>query len=268
MMKLSTWAMIFSSFSSLRESPKKHDHCGYRVKLIYIKKRKVSLHCHPHVRSPDRPWPEEGQQFSTLWCRLVSASCGEWNFRLRDYPQSLLLMKDVEIWGRLIGAEQKASKRGERRGVLWVGCWLICLWVVKGWEGVSGVCCLGGSMLDREFNVCFLFLFLSFCFPLPFFSFPSLLFFPSPFLFSFSFLPFILFSSPLFIFSFIFSLPFIFSSFPLFPLFLLYFFPSFHIVLSSPYFFPFLNFPFLSFSFPFPFSFPSVFPHPFLFFLH
>ncbi|KAK8395935.1 hypothetical protein O3P69_005809 [Scylla paramamosain] len=63
---------------------------------------------------PDSPWPEEDQQFSTLWCRMVLASCGEWNFRLRDYPQSLLLMKDVDIWGRLIGAEQRASKRAIR----------------------------------------------------------------------------------------------------------------------------------------------------------
>ncbi|XP_050696104.1 protein KIAA0100-like [Eriocheir sinensis] len=77
---------------------------------------------------PDSPWPEEGQQFSTLWCRLVSASCGEWNFRLRDYPQSLLLMKDVEIWGRLIGAEQKASKRAIRTVKVEVGA---------PWTGVS-----------------------------------------------------------------------------------------------------------------------------------
>lgn len=58
------------------------------------------------------PWPQEGQEFSTLWCRMISASCAEWKFKLRDYPQSLLDMSDLEIWGRLIGAEQKASKRG------------------------------------------------------------------------------------------------------------------------------------------------------------
>lgn len=60
----------------------------------------------------DSPWPQEGQEFSTLWCRMISASCAEWKFKLRDYPQSLLDMSDLEIWGRLIGAEQKASKRG------------------------------------------------------------------------------------------------------------------------------------------------------------
>ncbi|XP_071525678.1 protein hobbit isoform X2 [Panulirus ornatus] len=70
---------------------------------------------------PDSPWPEEGQDFSTLWCRMMSASCAEWKFKLRDYPQSLLDMKDLELWGRLIGAEQKASKRAIRNVKVEVG---------------------------------------------------------------------------------------------------------------------------------------------------
>ncbi|XP_053626336.2 protein hobbit isoform X2 [Cherax quadricarinatus] len=70
---------------------------------------------------PESPWPEEGQEFSTLWCRMVSASCAEWKFRLRDYPQSLLHMKDLELWGRLIGAEQKARKRAIRNVKVEVG---------------------------------------------------------------------------------------------------------------------------------------------------
>ncbi|XP_042235256.1 protein KIAA0100-like isoform X1 [Homarus americanus] len=71
---------------------------------------------------PESPWPEEEQQeFSTLWCRMVSASCAEWKFRLRDYPQSLLYMKDLELWGRFIGAEQKASKRAIRNVKVEVG---------------------------------------------------------------------------------------------------------------------------------------------------
>ncbi|XP_076059759.1 bridge-like lipid transfer protein family member hobbit isoform X2 [Oratosquilla oratoria] len=63
---------------------------------------------------PDTPWPEDRLEFNTLWCRLVSASCAMWKFQLRDYPQCLLDMTDLEIWGRLIGAEQKATKRAHR----------------------------------------------------------------------------------------------------------------------------------------------------------
>ncbi|XP_066979648.1 LOW QUALITY PROTEIN: protein hobbit [Macrobrachium rosenbergii] len=70
---------------------------------------------------PESPWPEEGLEFSTLWCRMISASCAEWKFKLRDYPQELLDMKDLEIWGRLIGAEQRAIKRAIRTMKVEVG---------------------------------------------------------------------------------------------------------------------------------------------------
>lgn len=63
---------------------------------------------------PDSPWPEEGLEFSTLWCRSVSASCKEWQFQLRDFPQPLLLIQELSIWGRLVGAEQVAPKRAKR----------------------------------------------------------------------------------------------------------------------------------------------------------
>lgn len=43
---------------------------------------------------------------------MISASCAQWKFSLRDYPQPLLHIRDLELWGRLIGAEQRASKRG------------------------------------------------------------------------------------------------------------------------------------------------------------
>lgn len=63
---------------------------------------------------PDSPWPEEGLEFSTLWCRSVSASCKEWQFQLRDFPQPLLHIQELSIWGRLVGAEQVAPKRAKR----------------------------------------------------------------------------------------------------------------------------------------------------------
>ena len=62
------------------------------------------------------PWPEEGLEFTTLWCRAVCASCKEWKFQLRDFPQPLLDIRDLHIWGRLVGAEQEATRRGMIQG--------------------------------------------------------------------------------------------------------------------------------------------------------
>lgn len=31
----------------------------------------------------ESPWPEEGLEFTTLWCRSVNVSCTEWKFMLR-----------------------------------------------------------------------------------------------------------------------------------------------------------------------------------------
>lgn len=58
------------------------------------------------------PWPEEGLEFTTLWCRSVSARCREWKFQLRDFPQPWLDIENLHIWGRLVGAEQEATRRG------------------------------------------------------------------------------------------------------------------------------------------------------------
>ncbi|XP_063241781.1 protein hobbit isoform X2 [Bacillus rossius redtenbacheri] len=69
----------------------------------------------------DSPWPEEGLEFSTLWCRSVSASCCEWKFQLRDFPQPLLDIGHMHIWGRLVGAEQEAMRRAKRSVVVELG---------------------------------------------------------------------------------------------------------------------------------------------------
>ncbi|PSN37005.1 hypothetical protein C0J52_14236, partial [Blattella germanica] len=62
---------------------------------------------------PESPWPEDGLEFTTLWCRSVCASCKEWKFQLRDFPQPLLDIREFHIWGRLVGAEQVATRRGK-----------------------------------------------------------------------------------------------------------------------------------------------------------
>ncbi|XP_044758159.1 protein KIAA0100 isoform X2 [Coccinella septempunctata] len=62
----------------------------------------------------DAPWPEEGIEFSTLWCRIVSLRCREWKFQLRDFPQPLMDIRQFFINGTLIGAEQQAPRRAVR----------------------------------------------------------------------------------------------------------------------------------------------------------
>lgn len=59
------------------------------------------------------PYPEEGLEFSTLWCRKVNGSIKAVTCQLRDFPQLLLDWRDFNWWGTLAGAEQEASHRGE-----------------------------------------------------------------------------------------------------------------------------------------------------------
>lgn len=62
----------------------------------------------------ESPWPEEGLNFVTLWCRAVSVSCTEWKFMLRDYPQPMFHVKAMHLFGYLCGAEQTPPRRSRR----------------------------------------------------------------------------------------------------------------------------------------------------------
>ncbi|XP_022903438.2 protein hobbit isoform X1 [Onthophagus taurus] len=62
----------------------------------------------------DSPWPEDGLEFSTLWCRVISWTCDEWKIQLRDFPQPLLDIKDFCMCGQLAGAEQMSPRRAIR----------------------------------------------------------------------------------------------------------------------------------------------------------
>lgn len=70
---------------------------------------------------PDSPWPEEGLKFTTLWCRSVSMSCKEWKYQLRDFPQPLLDITELHLFGCLVGAEQEAPRRAKRDVVIDLG---------------------------------------------------------------------------------------------------------------------------------------------------
>ncbi|XP_052234314.1 protein KIAA0100-like isoform X2 [Dreissena polymorpha] len=67
---------------------------------------------------PDSPYPDEGLEFVTLWCRYVNTSVKSWTFQFRDYPQLPLKIQDMNIWGRLIGSEVEGAKRAKRSCVV------------------------------------------------------------------------------------------------------------------------------------------------------
>ncbi|XP_069135589.1 protein hobbit-like isoform X1 [Argopecten irradians] len=64
------------------------------------------------------PYPEEGLEFVTLWCRYVNFNLSLWKVVMRDYLHPMLEVKDMGLWGRLIGAEQDGSKRAKRKCVV------------------------------------------------------------------------------------------------------------------------------------------------------
>ncbi|OXU27590.1 hypothetical protein TSAR_008120 [Trichomalopsis sarcophagae] len=69
----------------------------------------------------DSPWPDDGLEFNTLWVRGISLKCLEWKLQLRDFPQPLLLVEALSIWGRLAGAEALAPPRARRTVRIEVG---------------------------------------------------------------------------------------------------------------------------------------------------
>lgn len=62
----------------------------------------------------DSPWPEDGIEFTTLWCRSINMSCSQWQLLLRDFPQPLLSMSELKMWGTLLAAEEQAPPRAVR----------------------------------------------------------------------------------------------------------------------------------------------------------
>ena len=60
---------------------------------------------------PDSPWPVDGLEFSTLWCRSVRFDVSKWRVQLRDFPQPLMDSRNIHFWGKLAAGEAQATKR-------------------------------------------------------------------------------------------------------------------------------------------------------------
>ena len=60
------------------------------------------------------PPPTDEMEFATLWCRSVKFSVKHWSVSLRDFPQPMINIANMHVWGRLIGAEREGTKRGIR----------------------------------------------------------------------------------------------------------------------------------------------------------
>ncbi|GIX80787.1 protein KIAA0100 [Caerostris darwini] len=67
---------------------------------------------------PESPYPDEGIEFTTLWARKVRCSVTSWTWQMRDFPQMPLNIRELNLWGFLIGAEQEASPRARRTSIV------------------------------------------------------------------------------------------------------------------------------------------------------
>lgn len=69
----------------------------------------------------DSPWPQEGLEFSTLWCRSVRFDVSKWRVQLRDFPQPLMDSRHIHFWGKLGAAEVQPTKRSKRTCEIEIG---------------------------------------------------------------------------------------------------------------------------------------------------
>ena len=64
-----------------------------------------------HSCDPDSPWPHDpAMQFSTMWWKWVKLEAMSVTFNLRDFPQNLLDIRTLALWGKLAGAEPAVTQ--------------------------------------------------------------------------------------------------------------------------------------------------------------
>ena len=69
----------------------------------------------------DSPYPKDGVDYSTLWCRLIHWSFKDITMKLHDYPQPLMELKEGYLVGRFCGAEISPQWRSIRHCTLEFG---------------------------------------------------------------------------------------------------------------------------------------------------
>ncbi|XP_058019903.1 bridge-like lipid transfer protein family member 2 [Ahaetulla prasina] len=67
------------------------------------------------------PFPPEGLELLTHWCRMVKGSVKTFFVRIRDYPRYLFEIRDWRLSGRLAGAETPGQPCSRRRQKLELG---------------------------------------------------------------------------------------------------------------------------------------------------
>ncbi|XP_066419511.1 bridge-like lipid transfer protein family member 2 [Molothrus aeneus] len=67
------------------------------------------------------PFPTEGLEMVTQWCRMMKGTVGSFFVRIRDYPRYLFEIRNWQLSGRLLGAEQCGQACSRRRQLLKLG---------------------------------------------------------------------------------------------------------------------------------------------------
>lgn len=85
-----------------------------------------SFHRHQDIRNVIKSLDPSGQMsddmnFTTLWCRIVSANLKSAEFTLRDFPMPVVAMKDLTVKGTILGSEQVAVTRARRSCQVYIG---------------------------------------------------------------------------------------------------------------------------------------------------
>ncbi|CAG5051041.1 unnamed protein product [Parnassius apollo] len=88
------------------------------LRLLALADPSVHGAARAQIRLRDCPWPEDGIEFTTLWCRSISVQCSLWQIRLRDFPQPLLSMSELRLWGTLLAAEEQPPPRAVRTVII------------------------------------------------------------------------------------------------------------------------------------------------------
>lgn len=84
-----------------------------------------SFHKHDDIKAiikglnPESPFTVN--DFSTIWCRILSANFKSVECKLRDFSLPMLSMKDLTFKGMLLGTEQVANLRAKRECRVYVG---------------------------------------------------------------------------------------------------------------------------------------------------